>query len=1174
MMADMGIGQLERQVIEAALVTTRSTSTSFERSEASSQLEQWTSSVGSSPNTTSPIDANCWEAYINIIRASFAGVSNASEYSSASSHGSVTPVASRQSSGCFSSLASASNNIVEQIAYATSPSKPPLQQRQQDEPISLHLQQQVQCEANGAKLLLLTLFCTKIRKEYIRLLREQPALAQLVNEELISACWGYFNEEKMRQLGQDDGALMNALCGAIASVAVRSSSNQPVLNEGVMQLISVCQSSIASSLGVAIANPATINFPASVAMKLLSDIPEEVQSRADLTTAETDAFLEMPFNGTDGASAALETLQLALSGFITSGGGEQQDAVLCLTLSTLAKWAEACKTISLSRLQDAQNGLSILSQLVALLSNQSHQKQWSTAKYAEDAIIQSARALNFIIGNTSDFGTQSRRAAVATLLEAIQTPTEFIVTSLKMAESQQWEDATVALSNLASTLAREEIDDIAHCQLPGCLDLIELLLELQSHPIHNVAVPVLEVWLALQDVPTGDRHPSMAEPLFMRLVEVILNRVTYPLTFVSWDEELEVESSDFEEMRRLCTDVLIGTYFLLRSAYLETLANVVVSTDSGEWEVVESALWCLSAVSREACARVKSSRNAGRSGRESPASIDGGATATGLTQVIGSLCAGGSASAARQHPLVLAGITTFLGSYSVVWSLSCPPQSILEILAYLASAISVSSATEAAGRSIRLLLISSASKLAKTAASPGADPSSYNQIASVLTQLMNSALDTGNANVMASVAEGCCRLSIQLKDSSQTQSILSAVAAPSIRRSRSALDAIIASSSVEGSGLALSQTENASQALASCLGVLRELVRFCDASSGEHDAQNHVLSDVLTSAWPVLNDIASHPYCRSNEIVLAGLLEVHSQLLGVVPALIGPYFNDLISFVVRSYEETVCPSSLEYISAAVESFGSENSAIANVAGLDDNATEAMFSQLLAHISQCTFRFVTQTTQPKECTQVIAALFKMTQRYLLFLPAALVQCSEFASLFALGVACLAECKGEVESTRSTLIFLSQLIGWKHLRLPQSKHQQLEQSAGIVDNLLLQHGQKITKACIRGLSGFAPQILWPSFSECLFSIMLHVSSGSANDVGSVLNNWLYAAMTDSSVVGSTQNITQEVGTSIVKILGDLAREGVKSKPRAKMLLTDFGKICNNETSVDILLSYSLS
>jgi hypothetical protein len=165
-----------------------------------------------------------------------------------------------------------------------------------------------------------------------------------------------------------------------------------------------------------------------------------------------------------------------------------------------------------------------------------------------------------------------------------------------------------------------------------------------------------------------------------------------------------------------------------------------------------------------------------------------------------------------------------------------------------------------------------------------------------------------------------------------------------------------------------------------------------------------------------LTDIASHPYCRSNEIVLAGLLEVHSQLLGVVPALIGPYFNDLISFVVRSYEETVCPSSLEYISAAVESFGSENSAIANVAGLDDNATEAMFSQLLAHISQCTFRFVTQTTQPKECTQVIAALFKMTQRYLLFLPAALVQCSEFASLFALGVACLTECKGEVESSR--------------------------------------------------------------------------------------------------------------------------------------------------------------
>lgn len=62
-------GTLERQVIEAALITTRPTSGSQQRSEASSSLEQWTSSCGS--GGVGLLDNECWEAYINIIRISF-----------------------------------------------------------------------------------------------------------------------------------------------------------------------------------------------------------------------------------------------------------------------------------------------------------------------------------------------------------------------------------------------------------------------------------------------------------------------------------------------------------------------------------------------------------------------------------------------------------------------------------------------------------------------------------------------------------------------------------------------------------------------------------------------------------------------------------------------------------------------------------------------------------------------------------------------------------------------------------------------------------------------------------------------------------------------------------------------------------------------------------------------
>ncbi|KAL9184475.1 hypothetical protein ACHAXT_002561 [Thalassiosira profunda] len=1042
-------GTLERQVVEAALATTRPTSSPAERSAASASLEQWTSGA-------------CWEAYTNIIRMCFSSTSlQQSNHSSVPSSTASTPLAtpshSRQSSGVSSS--SGTSGAVEQIAYATSPSKH-----------LPNLELQIQREANGAKLLLVTLLCGKIRREFITLFREQAVLARSVYDELVAALLSLGSVEQVQQ-GQDSKALMGALCSDLAAVAVRISTEQS-MNEGIMSITLSCKASVAASLGIATETTANATpFSPTVALRLLAELPVEAQSRKDLTNVGIDALLQMPHS-----DVTLGTMQMALSGYIAGGGGgEQQDGLLCLTLGALAKWAEACKKFTLSRLLETTNGssTSILSQLVALLSSQSQQRQWASAQTAEDAIIKASKALNASIENTADFGTQSRRTAISSLLVSITSPTELLVAPLKTAESQQWEDALVALSSLASTLAREEIDEIATCRLPGCSDLIALLLQLQAHPIHGVATPVLEVWLALQDIPTSERHPSLAAPLYQQLTECILNRVAYPSKFVSWEEELDLESSDFEEMRRLCTDVLVGAYFLLRSAYLETLANLVMAIDSTDWETVEAALFCMSAVGREACARVKSANNATRSGRDSPVAADGEATSMGLTQVVGAICAGGAANISRRHPLVLSGVAAFLGSYSLIWASSSPPQTMMEIVAYLSGALSVSAATEAAGKSIRLVLIASAGKLAKAAASPGAD------ISAALTQTMEAALSTNNANVMANVAEGCARVAVQLRDTAKTRTVLSAVAAPVLLRSRAALKAIVSSSTVQGSGQAASQVDAASQALASYLGVLRELVRFCDSPSRGRTGESHVLTHLLESAWPVLSDIAAQPSCRLNTAVLSGLLEVHSQLLSVVPSLIGPYFKDLMNFVVQAYEESHCPAALSYISAAVETFDNEES--------------------------------------------------------------------------IG-----------------------LIGWKHIHLKEANMARLLQAAGpaTIDNLLAQHGETITKACLGALAGGAPQILWPAYSECLFSIMLHIissSPGAADDPNSILCTWLRAAMNDNS---STANITPEVGTSVIRILCELTKEGTKSKAKAKLALMDYGRIVKGEATTDALLAYSIA
>mmetsp|Transcript_8787 Transcript_8787/g.18753 ORF Transcript_8787/g.18753 Transcript_8787/m.18753 type:complete len:1296 (-) Transcript_8787:277-4164(-) len=1278
------IGQLERQVIEAALITTRPTSSSHERSEASSSLERWTNSSSSDGNSSgrggcdaiggASADTSCWEAYLNILRASLPSSSAHDAGSSANGTASSSPAASRQSSGWSDADDGVGGNggrhggdAVEEIAFRTSRPQQPLASATTTTTTTT-TPPHIRREADGAKLLLVTLLSNKIRREYLRLVSapEHAFLARRVYEELVSALLilGGFDADNGNgnaSNGGDVKSLLGACCSAAVAVAVRSPGvmamqqipphpqlrmQQTILrgapsNQGIIELVQSCKASIAAHLGVPLPpqrpTPTVIanSFAPNVALRLLGHIPEEVQSRTDWTCADMDAVLQIPSAdhragaGGSAANAALETIHLALTGYasigVTDGASaspslESRDEWLCESLKTLSKWTEGCKAITLSQLHETLSATpttsppndinnrvppSLLTQLLSLLSAQSHQKQWSTALHAQNSLIHSSRALAAAISNTGDYGTSSRRAAASLLLSSLPPPVEFLRHPLSLSQSQHWEDAIVALSDLAATLAREEMDDVATCRMVGSTDLVELLLSLQSHPVHAVAVPVLEAWLTLQDVPTSERHPDLASPLYGRLVEVILKRVAYPPSFVSWEEELDVDEADFEEMRRLATDVLVGAYFLMRAGYLEKLAEVIMSvegnggagvgtsnrggtpynnnatataTNNHQWEMVEASLYCLTAVSREACARVKSVSNAVRGGRDSPVSGDGTATASGLTQLAGMICAGGAQSASGRHPLVLSGVASFLGGYSAIWALSCPPPSILQILSYLSLAIAVPAAMEAAGKSVRSVAIASASTLSSAANST---PELYDGISATLAQAMDAALATGNAKAMNNVAEGCARLAVQLRDSTRVRAILSAMAMPTLQRARSALDAMVSSSGMDNSGVAASQMEAASQVLSSCLGVLREIIRFCDEPpKGSGDV--HILSDVLTAAWPLLNDISSRQCCRANDAVLSSLLEVQSQLLGVVPALIAPYFKELISFVVRAYEETFCPSALDYISAAVELFDSEQSAMTVASGLDESGKDATFSQLLSHLCQYTFTYITQTKRPNECPQIIKAMFEMAQRYLLFCPGGLCQCPEFSSLFALATACLTECKGETESTRATAIFLTQLIGWKQIRLPPAKLSKMEQYAGTIDNLLAQHGEAIVKACIGGLSGGMPQILWPSLSECLFVFTLHIISTShgADEPNSILYNWFYSAISagvssgDSDVTQIVNNsITPELKSNVISIVFGLAKEGVKSKPKAKMLLMDFGKICKGETSTDALLAYSL-
>ena len=575
---------MQAEVIRAALVTTSATSTSAERSDASSRLERWSNTGG----------ADCWSTFIGIFGATFG-----------------TDV-----------------SIIERIAFADKQPSPSEQRT-----------------ANGAKLLLITLFGAKIRREYVVLQREQPLLAGQAFDCLGNALAAVDNATTDSGDSEGDNrAMASALSSALSASAVRmSSSSAP--NEGIMKIVLACSKSFLSE---SLPSP----FSEHVSLKLLADIAAEAQSRTDLASAQIDALLQMRngiaqqgFDASAEGSASDAALDIIFAATVANIGrsGEQSDAIICLAMEALTKWAEACKRkVTLSKLFQMNRGSdTFLSVIVSCLSSAAQQRSFSSAKHAETSVTTSSQALTACVDNSGDYGTQQRTSAVAFLLQSIRTM-KFIHDPVNLAESNGWEDALAALSTLASTLAREEVDEISTCRLEGSTDLIELLLMLQQHPQHNVATPVLEFWLGIQDVPTADRHPSLAGPVFQQLVETILNRSAYPPSFVSWDEELDVEKSDFDEFRRLSADVLVGAYFLLRSDYLECLSNFVYEIETADWEIAEAALWCMNAVAREACARVKSVSNAAHNGRESPVSADGNMTVLGLTEVLKKLLCGGT----------------------------------------------------------------------------------------------------------------------------------------------------------------------------------------------------------------------------------------------------------------------------------------------------------------------------------------------------------------------------------------------------------------------------------------------------------------------------------------------------------------------------------------------------
>jgi hypothetical protein len=254
---------------------------------------------------------------------------------------------------------------------------------------------------------------------------------------------------------------------------------------------------------------------------------------------------------------------------------------------------------------------------------------------------------------------------------------------------------------------------------------------------------------------------------------------------------------------------------------------------------------------------------------------------------------------------------------------------------------------------------------------------------------------------------------------------------------------------------------------------------------------------------------------------------------------------------------------------------------------------------------------------------------------LYCPAPLVYHPEFTTIVGLAVEVITiHCQQERDSTRATLHWLSHLFGWHVVRLSPSTGQVLESAKDRLTQLLLMqppnttmmttaatlslsstaglmwpsscYGSQLTNACIVGLIGGGPQMLWASYADCLYAIVANLmieptlNSGNSevakNGVSTNNNNhtdrspmvyqWLYTSMMSTlyapatdpslsstipqSVLVNPDGLCQQVCTIFMTMI---KQQGTKSRPKAKMLLTDFAKIVSGEMAHNALVSYAL-
>ena len=434
--------------------------------------------------------------------------------------------------------------------------------------------------------------------------------------------------------------------------------------------------------------------------------------------------------------------------------------------------------------------------------------------------------------------------------------------------------------------------------------MIDFCLQIQQHEHQPVSITVLEVWLMLQDIPVAERHPDFTAPLFSKVLNIIVERIKFPFTFTTWYDENDLDQQEFIEMRSMVNDVLVSTFYLLRMKYIEQLYALL--TASNEWNLHESAIYCLCATSNDICGKIQAKLDPLVGTEEKNIMTER------LLNLLQLLCSSSAQSVASKHPLLLAASVKFIGSFTMIWNRNCEIKTIVHLLSYLQKAIDTCGIIEDSSLSIKCVLIGCSGKLISAFLSQD-DKTLSNEIIAIMITFMELASKMNeHVDDAIIIAEGCSRLCFKLGDSPVTSAFLCSIQKPVLERIEQAMFFINQNNSQSHSDL-----PSAFQALSLCMRILREIYRFSD---GIKEA-DRVLSDSLNAVWPVLKSMTYNCLCRKNSDVIEEILGVYSGLMKLSSSAVSAHTSEIMHIAMDMLRECSSPASLDCVAVAVEIYG-------------------------------------------------------------------------------------------------------------------------------------------------------------------------------------------------------------------------------------------------------------